>query len=211
MQFPRSAQGAVPTAEQALQEEPANGERTHHFFHTKFFGSRVFTPEGAALEFTPFPAKASGCNCRARSSTAENNLGAGRLTASLTTANLRCFTALSSLHPGRLASASISRVTASEWLDANTSTSGCNRTISSRLICGQSCVDFMIESAPACSSASAIKVCLPTEISGSVQTTKRARVRGTFFKVCWRLVSCCGSLLSSASPASGLPKTSAKR
>src|SRR6266480_4717613 len=75
-------------------------------------------------------------------------------------------TASTMLHPGRVASVSTAGEAESERESAKTRKSGCSRATSSRLTWGQSCSESTTETAPALRRASAIKVPLPTEMSG---------------------------------------------
>src|SRR5229473_8286171 len=106
---------------------------------------------------------------------AETMRGAGRLTASLITATRRLLTASTMLHPGSVASTSTAGETDSECEAEKTRKSGCSRATSSRLTCGQDCLASTMETAPAWRNTSAIKVPLPTDISGWVQTTNKTR------------------------------------
>src|SRR5262245_9132039 len=67
--------------DKALQQKTADSQRPHQFFSFCGEAGRVVARSR----------KASGCNWRARSSTAENKRGAGRFMASLITTNFRFF------------------------------------------------------------------------------------------------------------------------
>ncbi len=89
------------------------------------------------------------------------------------------FTARSSLHVGRSRKLlACSCVSASKWSGDRMTYSGCRRTTSSMLTCGQFWLATIMDSAPAQRSASAIKVFCPIEISGSSHTTNSTCTMG---------------------------------
>src|ERR1700693_337236 len=111
----------------------------------------VFASRGCVLT-----AKTCGYKSRASCSIASTNPGEGRDISSFAITRCLCFTACRSRQVGRLRRSVAPfepALSACAWSPAITMYSGCNRTTSSKLTCGQFCDEVMMDSAPAHRSA----------------------------------------------------------